>query len=92
MIHRKINRKDRHKQQFDEDGDVINSSDDDFQQPSDEYAQGNVLTAEEQTLIMMNDSHQTPNKEDTKPAAKPENQESPPLPEPNRRRLRKQEH
>jgi hypothetical protein len=33
---------------------------------------------------MMNDSHQTPNKEDTKPAAKPENQESPPSPEMNR--------
>jgi hypothetical protein len=56
-IHRRINRKDRHKQQFDEDGDVVNSSDDDFLQPSDKDAQGNVLTAEEQTLLMMNDSH-----------------------------------
>jgi hypothetical protein len=74
-IHRRINRNDRHNQQFDEDRDVANSSDDYFQQPSDKDAQGNILTAEEQTLIMMNDSHQTPNKEDTKPAAKPENQE-----------------
>jgi hypothetical protein len=38
----------------------------------------------------MNDSHRSPNKEDTKPAANPENQESPPSPEPNRKRLRKQ--
>jgi hypothetical protein len=43
----------------------------------------NVLTAKEQT----------PNKEDTTPAAKPpENEDSPPWPEPNRRRLCKQEH
>jgi hypothetical protein len=91
-IHRRINRKARHTQQFDEDGEVVNSSDDDFQKPSDEEAQGNVLTAEEQTLIMMNDSHRTPNKEDTKPAATPENQESPPSPEPNRRIPLKQEH
>jgi hypothetical protein len=91
-IHRQINRKDRNKQHFDEDGDVVHSSDDDFLQPSDEDTQGNVLTAEEQTLVMMNDSHRTPNKEDTKPAAKPEDEDSPPSPEPNRRRLCKQEH
>jgi uncharacterized protein YeaO (DUF488 family) len=41
---------------------------------------------------MMKDSHRTPNKEDTKPAAKPENQESTPSPELNQRRLWKQEH
>jgi hypothetical protein len=70
----------------------VNSSDDDFLQPSDADAQGNVLTVEEQTLIMMNDSHRTPNKEDTKPASKPDDEDSPPSPEPNRRRLRKQEH
>jgi hypothetical protein len=73
-IHRRINRKDQHKQQFDEDGEVIDSSEDDFQQPSDEDAQGNVLTEEERALIMTNDSHQTPNKEDTTPAADPEDQ------------------
>jgi hypothetical protein len=91
-IHRWINRKDWHKQQFDEDGDVVHSSDDNFLQPPDEDAQGNVLKAEEQTLITMNDSHRNPNKEDTKPAAKPEDEDSPPSPEQNRRRLRKQEH
>jgi hypothetical protein len=50
----------------------VNSSDDDFMQPSDEDAQGNVLTEEEQALIKMNDYHRTPNKEDAKPAAQPE--------------------
>jgi hypothetical protein len=40
----------------------------------------------------MNNSHHTPNKQDAKPAAEPEDQETPPSPEPNRRRLRKQEH
>jgi hypothetical protein len=40
----------------------------------------------------MNDSNRTPNKQDAKPAAEPEDQEIPPSPEPNRRRLRKQEH
>jgi hypothetical protein len=63
-IHRRINRKDRHKQQFDEDGKVIDSSDDGFQQPSDEDAQGNVLTMEELALTKTNNSHHTPNKQD----------------------------
>jgi hypothetical protein len=69
----------------------MHSSDDDFQQPSNEDAQGNVLTEEERALTTMNDSLRTPNKEDTKPAANPENQESPPSPEPNQKRLRKQD-
>jgi hypothetical protein len=72
--------------------DGVHSGDEHFLQPLDEDAQGNVLTVKEQRLITMNDSHRTPNKEDTKPAAKPEDEDSPPLPEPNRRRLRKQEH
>jgi hypothetical protein len=33
-IHRHINRKDSHKQQFDEDSEVIKSSEDGFQKPS----------------------------------------------------------
>jgi hypothetical protein len=90
-IHRWINRNDRNKEQFDEAGDVGNSSDDDFLQPSDEDAQGNALTEEEQALIKMNDSHQTPNKEDAKPVAQPENEDSSPSPEPDRRRLHKKE-
>jgi hypothetical protein len=70
----------------------MNSSDDDFLQPSDEDAQGNVLTEEEQALIKIKYSHLAPNKEDTKPAVQPENEDSSPSPEPNRRKLRKQEH
>jgi hypothetical protein len=91
-IHKWINIKYQHNQQFDEDDKVLDSSDDGFQQPSDKDAQGNVLTEEEWALIKMNDSHRTPKKEDTKPAAEPEDQESPPSPEPNQRRIRKQEH
>jgi hypothetical protein len=70
----------------------VNSIDDNFLQPSDEGAQGNFLTEEEQALIKMNDSHRTPNKEDAKPAAQPENEDSSPSPEPDRRRILKQEH
>jgi hypothetical protein len=91
-IHRGINRNDRHKEQFDEAGDVINSSDDDFMQPSDKDPQGNVLTGEEQALIKMNDPHQNPNKEDKQQAAQPENEDSSPSPEPDRKRPSKQEH
>jgi hypothetical protein len=40
----------------------------------------------------MNDSHRTPNKQDVKPAAELEDKENLLSPEPNRRRLRKQEH
>jgi hypothetical protein len=85
LIHRRINRSDRHKEQFDEAGDIINSSDNDFMQPSDEDPQGNVLTEEEQALIKMNDPHRTPNKEHKKQAAQPENEDSPPSPESDRK-------
>jgi hypothetical protein len=90
-IHRRINRNDRNKEQFDEARDIVNSSDEEFMQPSDEDPQGNVLTEEEQALIKMNDSHRAPNKEDKKPAAQPENEDSYPSPEPDRKRLSKQE-
>jgi hypothetical protein len=68
----------------------VNSSDIDFMQPSHEDAQGDVLTEEEQALIKMNDSHRTLNKEDAKPADQPENEDSPPSPESDQRRLHKQ--
>jgi hypothetical protein len=61
-------------------------------QPSDEDPQGNVLTEEEQTLIKMNDPRRTPNKEDKKQASQPENEDSSPSPEPDRKKLSKQEH
>jgi hypothetical protein len=65
---------------LDEDGETINSTDDEFIQPSDEYAQGNVLTDEELARKRMTEVHQTPRKEDSKPAAQPENEDSSPPP------------
>jgi hypothetical protein len=91
-LDRQININDSNKEQFDVAGDVVNSSDDGFMQPSDEDPQGNIRMEEEQPIIKMNDSHQTPNKEDTKPAAQPENEDSSPSPEPDRKRLNKQKH
>jgi hypothetical protein len=58
-LYRRINRNDRNKQQFDEAGDIVNSSDDYNMQSSDEDAQGNVLTEKELASIRMSDSHQT---------------------------------
>jgi hypothetical protein len=65
----------------------VNSSDKEFIQPSDDDAQGNVLTEEELTSNRMSDAHRTPSKEDSKPAAQPENEVSSPLPEQHRERL-----
>jgi hypothetical protein len=73
-------------------GDIVNSSDEKFIQPSDEDAQGNVLMEEELASINMSDAHRTPNKEDGKQAAQPEHEDSSPSPEPNRKRLNKLEH
>jgi hypothetical protein len=70
----------------------VNSSDNYFMQPSDEDAQDNVLTEEELASIRMSDTHRPPNKEDGKLAAQPENEDSSPSPEPNRRSLDKLEH
>jgi hypothetical protein len=70
----------------------VNSSGDGFMQPSYEDPQGNVLTEEEQSLTKMNDSHRIPKKEDAKPAAQPENEDSSLSPEPDRRILNTQEH
>jgi hypothetical protein len=70
----------------------VNSSDDYFMQPSDEDPQGSVLAEKEQALIKMNDFHRTLYKEDTKLAAQPENEDSSPSPEPDRKIISKQEH
>jgi hypothetical protein len=91
-LDRRIYQNDRNKQQLKEEGDIVNSSDDESIQPSDEDAQGNVLAEEELASIRMSDAQRTPNKEDGKPAAQPENEDSSPSPEPNRKRLEKQEH
>jgi hypothetical protein len=91
-LDRRIYRQDRNKQQLNEEGDPVNSSDDEFLQPSDEDAQGNVLMEEELTSKRMSDIHRTPIKEDIKPAAQPENEDSSPLPEQHRERLNKRDH
>jgi hypothetical protein len=88
---RRIYRRDRNKQQLNEEGNLVNSSDEEFIQPPDEDTQGNVLTEEELTNIRMSDAHRTPSKEDSKPAAQPDNEDSSPSPEPNRERLDKRE-
>jgi hypothetical protein len=75
-----------------EEGKLVNSSDDEFIQQSEEYAQDNVLTEEELTSKRMSDVHRTPSKEDNKPAAQPENEDSSPSPERHRERLNKRDH
>jgi hypothetical protein len=74
---------------LDEDGETINSTDDGFMQTSDEDAQGNVLQDEKLTRKRMADVQGTPRKEDSKPAAHPEDEYSPLTPEKPRERLRK---
>jgi hypothetical protein len=78
--HQRINKKDKNKQQFDKDGEVIDSSDDGFKQPSDQDEQGNVLTTDKLVLNGMDKSNYTLDKQDTKPAAEQEEQETPPSP------------
>jgi hypothetical protein len=84
---RRIYRCDRNKHQLDEDGEPINSTDDEFMQPSDEDAQGNVLPDEEIEIKEMDASQQTPSKEDSKPAVQSEAEESPLSAEQPRNRL-----
>jgi predicted DNA binding protein len=66
---RRIYCRDRNQHQLDEDGETINSTDDEFVQPSDKDPQGNVLTDEELARKRMTDFHRAPSKEDSKPAA-----------------------
>jgi hypothetical protein len=76
-IYQRVNRKDRNKQHFDEDGEVVDLSDDEFKQTSDEDAQGNVLTMSQLIINGKDNSNHTPDKQDAKPAAKEEEQETP---------------
>jgi hypothetical protein len=89
---RRIYRHDRNKHQLDEDRDPINYTDDKLMQPSDEDAQCNVLPDEEIERKRVAAAQKTPNKEDSKPAAQPEAEESPLSAEQSRNRLRKQHH
>jgi hypothetical protein len=87
---------------LDEYGETINSTDDEFVKPSDEDdqgnvltdedAQGNVLTDEELARKRMSDVHRTASKEDSKPAAQPENEYRSQSPEQHRERINKQDH
>jgi hypothetical protein len=76
-LDRRIYRRYRNKHQLDEDGEPINSTDDELMQPSDEDAQGNVLPDEEIERKRMAAAQQTPSKEDSKPSAQSEAGESP---------------
>jgi hypothetical protein len=89
---RRIYRRDRNKHQLDKDGEPINSTDDEFMQPSDEDAQGNVLPDDELERKRAAAAQKTPSKEDSKPAAQSEAEESPLSVEQPRQRLRKQNH
>jgi hypothetical protein len=91
-LDRRIYRQDRNQQQLNEEGELVNSSDDEFVQPSDEDAQGNVLTEEELTSKRMSDVYRSPSKEDSKPAAQPENEDNSPSHEQHQERLNKRDH
>jgi hypothetical protein len=88
----RIYRCDRNKHQLDEDGEPINSTDDKFMQPSDEDAQGNVLPDDELKRKRAAAAQKIPSKEDSKPAAQSEAEESPLSVEQPRQRLRKRNH
>jgi hypothetical protein len=57
-----IYRRDRNTHQLDEDGEPINSIDDDFMQPLDEDTQGNILPDEEIERKRVATAQKTPNK------------------------------
>jgi hypothetical protein len=76
----------------DEDGEPINSTDDEFMQPSDEDAQGNVLPDDELERKIAAAEQKNPSKEDSKPAARSEAEEIPLSVEQPRQRLRKRNH
>jgi hypothetical protein len=68
---------------------VIDSSEEDFEQPSDEDAQRNVLTMRQMNIDGVDNTNQNPNKHDTKPASKEEEQETSTSTKRQNRRLRK---
>jgi hypothetical protein len=90
--YRRIYRLDRSQNQLDEYIETITSTDDESVQPSDEDAQGNVLTGEELARKRMTNVHRTPSKEDSKRVAQPENEYSSPSPKKHKERLSKRYH
>jgi hypothetical protein len=89
---RRIYRRDRNKHQVDEDGEPINSTDNEFMQPLDEDAQGNVLPDDELERKRAAAEQKTPSKEDSTPAARSEAEESPLSVEQPRLRLHRRNH
>jgi hypothetical protein len=89
---RRIYRRDRNKHQLDDDREPLNSTDDEFMQPSDEDSQGNVLPDDGIKRKRAADAQKTPSKEDSKPSAESEAEESPLYIEQQRHRLRKRNH
>jgi hypothetical protein len=89
---RRTYRRDRNQHQLDEYGETVNSTNEEFAQPSDEDAQGSVLTDEELARKRMADVQRTPSKEDSKPAAQLEDEDSSLSPEQHRDRLSKRYH
>jgi hypothetical protein len=67
-IYQRKDRRDRHKHHLDLDEKVVNSSDDGFEQPSDEDAQGNVISIHKMDIDAEDDITQMPNKADAKPS------------------------
>jgi hypothetical protein len=69
----------------------MGSSDEDFEKPSDEDSQGNVLTMHHMDIGEVDNTNQTPSKQDTNPTSEEQEQETPPSPKRQDRRLRKQD-
>jgi hypothetical protein len=74
---RRIYRRDRNTHHLDEEGEPINSTDDEFMQPSDEDSQRNVLPDDEIERKRAAAAQKTPSKEDSKPSAQSEAEEIP---------------
>jgi hypothetical protein len=91
-LDRRIYRCDRNKNQLDEEGEPINSTEDEFMQPSDEDTRGNVLQDNEIERKRAAAAQKTASKEDSKPAAQSEAEESPLSVEQPRNRLCKRNH
>jgi hypothetical protein len=87
-IYRRTDRRGRHKQQFDLDEQVVSSSDNRFDQPSDEDALGNIISIPKMDIDAEEDIKQTPNKADAKPPPEEEEQPSP-SPESKEKRMSK---
>jgi hypothetical protein len=77
---------------LDEEGEPVNSTDDEFMQPSDDNDQGNILPDDEMERKRAAAAQKTPSKEDSKPAAQSEAEEIPLSVEQPINRFRKRHH